>query len=203
MLASKAKRSRRGSATLWMVIWLPCLLALFCALVGVANLWLARVELEHAMEAAALAAVKEWGDAGGGDTFDPRQVGASHAQANFVRQSPVMIGTNYSAADAPNQNAECDVGMTPPTGNLVFGAIDDTDPSNVVFNAGVMPACGSPSAKFGVRAQAIVPVQPLVGGSFVGSITQYCVQAKATAQYDCTTHRVKLIRIDTFICPGP
>ena len=34
---------RRGSATLWMLIWLPCLLALFCVMVGVANLWLARI----------------------------------------------------------------------------------------------------------------------------------------------------------------
>src|SRR5947208_6071110 len=83
---------RRGSATLWMVIWLPCLLVLFCVLVGVANLWLARIELENALEAAALAAVKQWGDAGGGDTQQPGEVGAAYALANAVRQKPVVIG---------------------------------------------------------------------------------------------------------------
>src|SRR6185503_11453281 len=71
---------RRGSATLWMIIWLPCLLTLFCVLVGVANLWLARVELENALEASALAAVKQWGDANGaGGTLTARDVGVGYS----------------------------------------------------------------------------------------------------------------------------
>lgn len=124
-----------------MLIWLPCLLALFVALTGVANLWLARVELENAMEAAALAAVKHWGEAGGGDTLTPRQVGVAYAQANAVRSLPVTMGNNYDASSNPNQNKDCVLGMTPPRANLIFGAIDDTDPSHIVFNAGVMPSC--------------------------------------------------------------
>jgi Flp pilus assembly protein TadG len=137
---------RRGSATLWLVIWLPCLLVLFCALVGVANLWLARVELENALEAAALAAVKQWGEAGGGDTTIPRNVGVEYAAANILRRNPVIIGTNYNAANAPNQNDVCeptDESVNPPNGNLVFGAINDDDPNNVIFNAGVAPSCAS------------------------------------------------------------
>ena len=51
------------------------MLVLLSVLLGIASLWLARVELETALEAAALAAVKEWGDQGGGETFVPRQVG--------------------------------------------------------------------------------------------------------------------------------
>ena len=419
---------RSGSATLWMLIWLPCLLALFVALVGVANLWLARVELENAMEAAALAAVKHWGEAGGGDTLTPRQVGVAYAHANAVRSVPVVIDDNYQAGSGPNQNKDCALGMTPPRANLIFGAIDDSDPSHIVFNAGVAPSCalgtvlidatasgsgnlaqdnawgisfyntpstpptlqitrveidlragggggsftgpatltdnspqpavqdgsgnsqpdlvgftdpsnqitfsypspgvlridfspdldpsggtdpngfapgdrlrfgqdvtgvssgsgandgdgigrdgtrvtvyfslggvplppvqgtmidntersndalnpaqvspltgtlivhparvpdlpapptsapnnngqsyvllagGGAGRKFGVRAQAIVPLTPLGGHPFVGSITNYCVQAKATAMYDCATGRVQLVRIDQFICPGP
>src|SRR5215471_16583286 len=108
--------ARRGSATLWIVIWLPCLLVLFCVLARVANLWLARIELENALEAAALAAVKEWGDAGGGDTLAPRLVGVNYSQANAVRRNPVVIGTNYNAGGGPNQNDQCLVGMMPPTG---------------------------------------------------------------------------------------
>lgn len=135
------RRVRSGSATLWMLIWLPCLLALFVALVGVANLWLARVELENALEAAALAAVKRWGEAGGGDTLIPRQVGVAYAQANAVRSLPVVIGDNYQAGSGSNQNKDCVLGMTPPRANLIFGAIDDTNPSHIVFNAGVAPSC--------------------------------------------------------------
>jgi Flp pilus assembly protein TadG len=133
---------RRGSATLWMVMWLPCLMVLFCVLVGVANLWLARVELENALESAALAAVKQWGDAGGGDTLAARQVGIDYAHANAVRRKPVGINSNYRASGGANQNDQCQVGMAPPTGNLIFGAVDHTDPNNLVFNAGIFPSCG-------------------------------------------------------------
>ena len=31
-----ARPGRRGWATLWLIIWLPALLALFCAMVGIA-----------------------------------------------------------------------------------------------------------------------------------------------------------------------
>jgi len=153
-----ARPGRRGWATLWLIIWLPALLALFCALVAIANLWLARVEAENAMEAAALAAVKQWGDANGGDTLIPRQIGQAYAAANCVRKVPVTIGTNYDPADGPNQNAVCPVGMTPPTGNLIFGSIRDDDPNfpgQVVFNAGVKPGCGAGLVIFDVTGQGI------------------------------------------------
>jgi Flp pilus assembly protein TadG len=208
-------RSRRGSATLWLIIWLPCLLTLFCVLVGVANLWLARIELENALEAAALAAAKEWGQAGGGDTQSAREAGVAFAAANMVRGNPVVLGTNYNSLNAPNDN---DVGnptgaaVNPPNGNLVFGAINDDDPDHVIFDASGTPSCAAAAAllvvdpavvdnsKFGVRAQAILSVQPLNLG-FLGTLTQYCIQAKATAEYDCATGRVKLVRIDEFIFP--
>ncbi len=134
----KLSKLRRGWTTLWLVIWLPALMALFCGLLAVANLWLARVELENGLEAAALAAVKEWGDQGGGDTLIPREVGISFADANCVRGQHLPLLSNYAGPQAPcNQNATCDID----TGHLIFGAIDDTDPDNVIFNAGVCPSC--------------------------------------------------------------
>src|SRR5262249_5101137 len=129
-------------------IWLPCLLALLVTLVGVSNLWLARVELENACEAAAIAAVKQWGDVGGGETLVPRQVGVEYAEANGIRGSGLAIGTNYNAANLQNQNDVCDVGMTPPTGNLIFGTINDDDPDNVIFDAGLAPSCISGTVLF-------------------------------------------------------
>lgn len=130
-----------------MVIWLPALLVLFVALTGVANLWLARVEVENGLEAAALAAVKSWGDAGGGDTLVPRNVGVQYAAANHVRKFPLAINTNYDAnapvclGGNPNQNLTCLVGQMPPSGNLIFGSIDDSNPNNIIFNAGICPGC--------------------------------------------------------------
>lgn len=172
----RSARLRRGWTSLWLVVWLPVLLALFCGLIVVANLWLARVELENALEAAALAAVKEWGDAGGGDTLVAREVSAEFAAANSVRGQPLQLDTSH----------------------LIFGAIDDTDPSHVVLSAGDCPSCGE--AKFGVRAQAIVEV-PMLNCIFLGNLGPTRIQAKATAQYDRQTRRVRLVRIDEIASP--
>lgn len=191
---------RRGSATLWLVIWLPCLMALFCVLVGVANLWLARVELENAMEAAALAAAKSWGDANGGNTLTPRTVGVGYAQANSVRRDPVVIGTNYDSGGGPNENAECDAGLAPPTGNLIFGSVDRSNPNHVIFDAGTAPG-GQGGGNFGVRAQAIIEVQPLGFQPFLGNPPPYRIQAKATAEYDIQSQSVRLIRVNSVVCP--
>jgi Flp pilus assembly protein TadG len=191
---------RRGSATLWMVMWLPCLMALFCVLVGVANLWLSRVELENAMEAAALAAVKEWGADPGAGTLPARSVGVAYAQANLVRGQGVTIDDNFNAGGA-NENDQCVPQMSPPRGNLVFGSIDSSDPSNVVFAAGGNPSCGQGNERFAVRAQAIMPLSAPGFAPFLGNVTMYCVQAKATAEYDCATGRVRLVRVDSFVCP--
>jgi len=146
---SVRRNCRRGSATLWLIIWMPALLVLFLVLTGIANLWLARVEVENGLEAAALAAVKNWGDFGGGDTLPHRIVGVNYAAANCYRKQPLTITTNYDATAAvcmganPNQNLDCLLGKTPPTANLIFGAINDDDPNHVIFNAGICPSCGA------------------------------------------------------------
>jgi Flp pilus assembly protein TadG len=164
---------RRGWTTLWLVIWLPVLMVLLCGLVAVANLWLARVELENALESAALAAVKEWGDADGDDTREARKVGALFAAANTVRGQRLDLETS---------------------GDFIFGEIDDSNPDHVVFIAGTT---GHTAAKLAVRAQASVQV-PLMGLPFLGATGPSCVQAKATAVYDCHSRRVRLVRVDEF-----
>ena len=145
-------RARRGVSTLWMVAWLPVMLIFFCILVNVGNLWLARIEAETALEAAALAAVKEWGDNNGGSTLVPRQVGIAYANGNTVRCERLKIATNYDSAASgsnPNENLMCDVvranpaTSTLPNGNLIFGALVEDDPLNpLTFNTGIEPSCG-------------------------------------------------------------
>lgn len=169
---SKLPKLRRGWTSLWLVVWLPVLLALFCGLIAVANLWLARVELENGLEAAALAAVKEWGDQGGGDTHYPRQVGIEFAAANGVRGQHLDLESNYAGSLASrdgkprirlvtaaptgcNQNLTCDLDG----GHLIFGAIDDSDPDNVIFNAGVCPSCPLGHVLIDASAQGATSLQ--------------------------------------------
>ena len=143
---STLSNHRRGSATIWLLVALPVLLVLFCFVINIAQQWLARVELENALEAAALAAVKEWGDAGGGDTLIPREVGIEYANLNRMRGFRVQIADNYDPiSGGVNQNKLCDVVKgPPPDGNLIFGAIEQDGPdSPVIFNAGLRPSCAA------------------------------------------------------------
>ncbi|GAB6164027.1 hypothetical protein JCM19992_00270 [Thermostilla marina] len=142
---------RSGFSTLWLILWAPIFLTLFVFMVEIGNLYLARVELENALEAAALSAVKQWGDAGGGDTGYARSVAKAYAAANCVRGMPLTIDENYDPAaddDNPNQNLTCtltprDLDGSGPGGNLIFGAIVRDDPEcPITFNAGRRPGCG-------------------------------------------------------------
>lgn len=130
--------ARRGVATVWLVLFLPLLMLMLCFVVEIGNLWMARAELETALEAAALAAVKEWGDNSGGDTLVERNVGVTVAAANYVRGNPLVIGTNYTAANINNNTNST---FPPTTANLIFGAITQTSPT-VVFRPSIIPSCG-------------------------------------------------------------
>ena len=133
-------RPRRAVVTLWTLLMLPVLLVLFAVVVEGVHLWLARVELENAMEAAALAAVKEWAawpsGPGPGWTQPARIVGQQYAAANTILRTPVEIETNQGVFDPltnPNENLRCE-------GHLIFGAITEQEPA-YVFEADQAPAC--------------------------------------------------------------
>lgn len=126
---------------LWTLLMVPVLLVMFAVVVEGVHLWLARVELENALEAAALAAVKEWAESGSGPapnwTNGARIVGVDYAEANTLNQTQVSIDKNLGTfADPanPNENLTC-------VGNLIFGAITEEDP--YVFEADEIPGCGA------------------------------------------------------------
>ncbi len=141
-ICSRIRReAHRGVVALWTLLMIPVLLVMFAVVVEGVHLWLARVELENALEAAALASVKEWAESGsapGQDWTDgARIVGVDYAEANLINQTQVGIDKNLSPdtfdiATNPNENASCE-------GDVVFGAITEEDP--YVFEADVAPSC--------------------------------------------------------------
>lgn len=175
-------RSRQGIATFWLLLFVPVFLILLGLVVNVANLWLARVELENALEAAALAAVKEWANPSD-DTTIPQQVGIAYAAANTVRGWPVIL-----------------------SGGLVFGAVyqassdDPTCPNGVILDTTLAPDCAaSPPRHFGVLAQASVSV-PTLWSTVLGSgFAQGTVKSYAVAIYECDGTQPRLIRINKLI----
>ena len=137
---------RTGTITLWTIIFLPVLIVLLYVVVEGIHLWLARVELENSLEAAALAAVAEWADGGDtvapGWTYDAREMGVDFAWANTVAGDNLVIaenGGNYNLGTNPNENIQCGVDVTPPGGNLIFGSVSLDEP--YIFRAGVAPQC--------------------------------------------------------------
>ncbi len=163
--ADRRRSGREGIAVLWLIVTLPIFVFLFVGVIMIGNIWLARVEVENALEGAALAAVKEWGDNNGGNTLVPRNVGVAYAAANTVSAVPVEIRTNYdlnNTTGSANQNLLCDpvkpdpVNGILPGGNLVFGAVTITNPGtpqeHVEFDAGTSPSCGAGGVSFDVSA---------------------------------------------------
>jgi Flp pilus assembly protein TadG len=186
--ASRFRRSRRGVSTMWTLLLAPAAVIFLCVVVDIANLWLARVELENALEAAALASVKEWGDANGAAlTLPARNVGVAYAAANQAGgPGGVSLDNNYLAANVPNENASCD-------GNLVFGAITSTSPT-VVFNAGVRPSCGLGNVLIDVTSNASLQAENAWGVSFRNTpttpanllISQVIIDLQAGSDSDAT-----------------
>jgi hypothetical protein len=139
-------------------------LILFGFVVELGHLWLARVELENALEAAARAAVETWAESGGGSTYPARQVGVAYAAANRVRGLPLQIDLNYDPAATPanpNENLTCCVKPGDPLGdvlaggNLVFGAIR-RDPDGlcpITFDATRRPGCSPGTVLIDATAQ--------------------------------------------------
>jgi len=162
-------RRRAGIAALWIVLVLPLLVLLIFFAVNIGNQWNARVELENSLEAAALAAVKEWAEGDGDSTLPARLVGQQYAAANYIGNCPVHIGLNHDPdTGGVNENDECCL----PDGNLIFGSaipIDPDDPDGPLkFDAGVRPSCGVGKVLFDASAQGGGSGNPLSDDNWWG-----------------------------------
>ncbi|MFK7776666.1 MAG: hypothetical protein QM501_00925 [Gimesia sp.] len=130
-------QNRRGIAILWLILWGSVFLTFFCGVLEIATLWQAQVEVKKALDAAALAAVKEWGDRGVNSTNIPRDVGVAYTVANPILGVAFTPTTNLGTVSVANPNANA-----LNTGNFVFGAIDTTtDP--ITFNGNAVTSCAA------------------------------------------------------------
>lgn len=148
-----------------------CVLAL---VVETGNLWLARVELTNALEAAALAGVDQWGDVGGNTEADrelARAVAVSFAAANEVNGQPLLLLENADGAP-PNNNQTT-------TGNVIILAA--YNPLTHELAAQMDPTASGQD--LAVRAQATVTVYSLVGSYCGFSIAPFEVSTQVTASY--------------------
>lgn len=183
----QTQKNRRGIAILWLVIWGSFFLTFFCAVLELATLWEAQVELNDALDSAALAAVSEWNSMRNLSNYSteiPREVGVDYAAANTVLGVPVPLDSNYNSGNTPNENGSC-------AGNLIFGDLI-TSGSVYEFNA------GSTGNLLAVRVQATVPLNGFCTAMFGASF--FDVSASSIAYYDTLEGKPRLVSISAYTC---
>ena len=108
----------------------PALLAVLVLVTDLARIWLARVELETAVEAGALAGARSWGAANDEypetDQLNARNTAVLFTEANGVVGSYVPVTNNYGGSPTNNTNLFC-------TGNVIFGSVSRADLNGVAY----------------------------------------------------------------------
>lgn len=167
---------------------MPAALCLLGVVIEAGNLWLARVELTNGLEAAALAAVDQWGDAGANTPAArdaARAEGVALAAANTVSAEPLTLMLN-SGGPAPNNNAAY-------TGSVVI--LGAYNPATREFNGVLDPTTAG--YDLGVQARATVTVQSILGSYCGMSLAPFDITTTATARYD--GNQPKLVNVDNFL----
>ena len=168
---------RRGVVTLWTLLCLPLLMLMLLVIAEYASTWHGRVQVENAVEAAALAAVQHWGDLGGGaaNAAAARDAGRLYALANTVHGRQVDLDDSATAAS-------------------VTWGFGTATPNGTAFDFTPAPAA---TAQFAVMIQAAVKV-PRFCKSIVGNaIEDSTVVVTTAAYYDPSKKpcRPRLIRV--------
>lgn len=180
---------RRGAAALWCLITIPALLLLLVFVSDIGRLWLAKVELGNALEAAALAGVKEW--QAGATTAATRTVVQQYALANSAGDLPVNLSDN-SGAQANGNAAGAG-------GEIILGTITGV-PGNYTFDATQAPNCGV-NLPFAVLTQKTHPVTSLFTNFLGASFGPYAVRGRSIAWFSCAGGSPQLISVTTIISP--
>ena len=162
---------------------IPAALCLLALILEVGNLWLARVELANAMEAAALAGADVWGDTG--NIANARTAAVNYAAQNTVIGVPVAVAANGGGTVT---NTTCDGSV------VIFGRTNAASP--YTFDANIAPVAGELEA---VRVQATVSVTSVIGALFGNLLGPWNITAHASAVY--TGGTPQLINVAVYNCP--
>lgn len=174
---------RSGFVLMWIIIAIPAILFLLGAVVDISRVWIARMELTNALEAAALSGVKTWGEATPNNSTarsSARQDAVIAAAANTVTGlnplSPsdavaLVLDANDNSGN-PNSNAST-------TGDIVLGQLTSSG-SGFAFDADATPATG----EFAVRTQKSVQIHSIWTSLLGIPLGPYDIQSGAVAIYD-------------------
>ena len=172
---------------MWILAAGPVALLMLGVLADYSKIWLSRVELQSAVEAAAQAGVKVWGDGAdsGPNRSAARLAAQAFGQANTVNGATFTIGANDNGTGLDNDNnnnANCPAGEVV-LGRLAAGVLDTTASNPIAADE----RCCLVRKTFSVTSF----------GSFFGG--PYTINVQAVARYDGGS--VRLSEITSVTCP--
>lgn len=177
--------TRRGVAGMWVLVMVPALVGVLLFVVDAAVIWQAQGEAQTAVEAAALAAVREY--ALDNPTFDNdvRNAAVIYAAANTAASTPVFVDPNFGNF---------------PSGDVVLGTVTGVGP--YTFDSTASPA--NPVCTGGPRLAVMVRTEHQVNSLVLSTFLErpvgtYYVQARAVAQYDCAAGTPRLVQVVAYV----
>lgn len=118
-----------------MIVALPAVMTLFVVVLDISHIWLARSELKSALDAAALSAIKTWGE------------GGSTAQARFDANDAMSTNTVLgSAISLDTTTGGCTNGNVASGGEILLGSVTDGGGA-ITFDCLGSPSCISGTAE--------------------------------------------------------
>lgn len=191
MRASKHQRraARGGAVIVWVIVAMPVLAVAIVLLADVARLWVARVEFKNALDAAALAGVKTWGE--GGTFAQVRQDTNDAFSANTILGNSYSLNT--SAGGCTNQNH--------PSLEIVLGRAYIVG-TQFHFDCNVTPVCGS-SGDFGIRVRRTISISSISSSLLGLSWGPYTLTAESFARYPCPSGPPQLFANNVLTCSCP
>lgn len=121
--------TRQGVVMVWSLLLIPVVAVMIIMLTDLANIWLARIELKNALDAAALSAVKTWGE--GGTTLQARQ------SANVAFSNNTILGQTFTLNTA---EGGCANGNDTSSAEVLLGSVNELI-SGFEFDCGATPTC--------------------------------------------------------------
>lgn len=182
------KAVRGGFVLMWIIVAIPAMVFLFGMMIDLSRVWIARIELTNALEAAALSGIKSWAEASNNNPSvrsGARQAAVQAAAANTVTGlNPYSLGTSPTDAVAVVLNVNSQSGSPNENksnaGDIVLGQLSSSGPG-FIFNPNAVPAAKS---EFGVRAQKTKNVYSIWNSLFGIPLGPYGITSGATAIYD-------------------
>lgn len=205
--------ARSGVAVMWLIASAPAVLVMLCVMVEVGHVWAARVKLESALEAAALAGVKTWADRSALDghampgefikTSAARSAAIAAAGANTISGAGIVLDRNETddgndtGANA-NDNTNC-------TGDIILGGFPVA--GGTAFDAGAAVTCGAGDVDFAVLAQDTFQVTAICQNLLGVPVGPFTISARSIATSRCTgggattVENPQLVRVTGITCP--